>query len=103
MDLSDSFGSDYSRIGFQKTMSVHFKEIKSDQELIKAKTTEIRKDFANLIKREKLFEERKKRVEGEGSMQEWESLQVWVYDEEMALASAQSDFSQERQDLIRCI
>ena len=103
MDCSDSFGEDYSRIGFQKTMSVHFEEIKNDQELIKAKTTEIRKNFATLVRREKIFEEKRKRVEEEGSMQEWETLQVWVYDEEMALNSAQSEFSQERQDLMGCI
>ena len=106
MDLSDTFGSDYSRIGFQKTMSIHFEEIKSDQELIKEKTTEIRKSFAALVKREKEFEGKKRQAEGEGSVQDWgqmESLQAWVIDEEMALASAQSEYSQERQDLIGCI
>ena len=106
MDLSNSFGSDYSRIGFQKTMSVHFEEIKGDQDLIKQKTTEVRKTYAALVKREKDFEEKKKKVEGEGSVQDWghmESQQVWVYDEEMALMSAQSEYSQERQDLIGSI
>ena len=106
MDISDSFGSDYSRIGFQKTMSVHFEELKGDQDLIRQKTTEIRKTFAALVKREKDFEDRKKKMEGEGSVQDWgdmESQQVWVYDEEMALATAQSEFSQERQDLMGCI
>ena len=106
MDVSDSFGSDYYRIGFQKTMSVHFEELKSDQELIKQKTTEIRKTFSALVKRERELEGRKKKMEGEGSVQDWgdmESQQAWVFDEEMALATAQSEYSQERQDLMGCI
>ena len=84
-------------------MSVHFEELKQDQDLIWWKTTEIRKTFAILTKRGAEFEAKKKVVEKEGSMQDWEMQQLWVYDEEMALATAQSEFSKERQDVIQGI
>ena len=104
METSDSFGSDYSRIGFQKTMSIHFEEIKSDQELIQDKTTEVRRTFATLVKREREFEERKKKAEEGGSVQDWGLLgSTGIYEEEMALITAQRDYSQERQDLMACI
>ena len=104
MELSDSFGSDYSRIGFQKTMSIHFEDIKADQDLIQNKVTEVRKTFEALVKREKEFEERKKRVEEGGSVQDWGLLgSTGIYEEEMALITAQRDYSQDRQDLMACL
>ena len=94
---SISASDDYSRIGFEKTLSVHFEDLKRDQALIRDTVTGVRKEFAILKKRTSDFEKKREEVVGES---EWESREVMVYDEEMALAAAQQEFSQKRQDLI---
>ena len=42
----------YSGIGFEKTASVHFDDLKKDQDLLKDRIKEVRKAYAELRKRE---------------------------------------------------
>ena len=56
---TNSQNCDYSRIGFERTASIHFDDLKSEQGNIRAKVTEVRKSFLNLRSREKAWVKRK--------------------------------------------
>ena len=95
--VSATASDDYSRIGFEKTLSIHFEDLKRDQASIRDGVTKVRKDFAGLKKRTAEFEKNRPHVEGESG---WTTQEVLDYEEEMALAAEKQEFSQRRQDLI---
>ena len=108
---TNSQNSDYSRIGFERTASIHFDDLKNEQGNIRAKVAEIRKTFLNLRSREKAWGKRKKAMAEEMSEKErkekegldvsslWTNSEDYI-DEEMAIETAMIDFNQARQDAI---
>ena len=108
---TNSQNGDYSRIGFERTASIHFDNLKNEQGNIRAKVAEVRKAFLNLNSRQKAWEKRKEATEREikeKEQKEKEGLNVsslWTssgddIDEEMAIEAAMIDFNQARQDAI---
>ena len=93
-----SFGESYSGIGFDATRSMHFEDLKRDQGLIKQRTLETIGKFADLRAREKKLEARKEAAQADGS-----SLWPSECAEEMSLSMEQTEFSQNRQDLIQYV
>ena len=66
--VSATASDDYSRIGFEKTLSIHFEDLKRDQAAIRDGVTKVRKDFAGLKKRTVKFEKNCPHVEGESGL-----------------------------------
>ena len=93
-----SFGDSYTGIGFDATRSMHFDDLKRDQGLIKQRSLEVIRKFAELKSKGKKWETRKENAEADGS-----SLWPSEVEEEMTLSMEQSEFSQTRQDLIQYI
>ena len=102
---------DYSRIGFERTASVHFDDLKSEQVNVRSKVTEVRKEFGSLKLREKAWEKKKEAMAREMEEKEKKGLEgmevssLWTcsddyIDEEMAIETAMINFNQARQDAI---
>ena len=56
---------DYSRIGFEKTASIHFDDLKCEQANIRGKVTEVRKGFLEIKAKERAWKSRKEFLEGD--------------------------------------
>ena len=93
-----SFGESYTGIGFDATRSMHFDDLKRDQGLIKQRSLEVIRKFAELRGKEKKWEARRENAQADGS-----SLWPSEVEEEMTLSMEQTEFSQTRQDLIQYI
>ena len=52
---TNSQAGDYSRIGFERTASIHFDELKNEQINIRSKVADVRKEFMSLKFREKAW------------------------------------------------
>ena len=102
---------DYSRIGFEKTASIHFDDLKCEQANIRGKVTEVRKSFLEIKAREKAWnnrkvfleqdeKEKKARREGGADVSSLWAISSDDVEEEMALDTAKIDFNQLRQDAI---
>ena len=57
---SYSESGNYSGIGFERTMSVHFEELKKDQEFLMGKARELKKTYTLLKARNEKWEEKRK-------------------------------------------
>ena len=110
----NSRNGDYSRIGFEKTASIHFDDLKEEQANIRVKVTSLRKQFANLKAREERWERRKQFLEGEKVEKEakkadgLEVSSLWAVtdddiEEEINLETAMIDFNQARHDAISVV
>ena len=97
-DSQLSFGSHYTGIGFDATRSIHFDDIKRDQVLLRERTVEVITKFGELRERGKVFFDKKKTAEQNGS-----SLWPSQIDEEMTLSMEQGEYCQMRQDLMHYI
>ena len=105
---------DYSRIGFERTASIHFDDLKDEQANIRGKVTSLRKQFASLKAREEKWEKRKKLLEDEKAEKEAKKAggmdvsSLWAVtdddiEEEINLETAMIDFNQARQDAISLV
>ena len=108
---TNSQAGDYSRIGFERTASIHFDELKNEQGNIRAKVTEGRKVFVDLKIKERAWEKRKAALANEVKEKEKKSQEgmdvssLWTcsaddIEEEMALETMMIEFNQCRQDAI---
>ena len=108
---TNSQAGDYSRIGFEKTASVHFDDLKNEQVNIRSKVTDVRKEFMKIKLREKAWlrkreamaremeDKQQKGSEGMDVSSLWTCSDDFI-DEEMAIETAKIDFNQARQDAI---
>ena len=100
--------ADYSGIGFEKTLSLHFEELKKDQSYVTEKVMEVNKGYRAIIIREAKWEARKKSLADEAAKQGLMLSDIWSYSEEdtgeeMAIDVAKMDFCQMRQEAIRLV
>ena len=99
---------DYSGIGFEKTMSLHFDELKKDQEFVTQRVMKVQRNQRYIIVREAKWEERKKSLAEEAAKQGLMLSDFVLYsdedaNEEMAIELAKIEFNQERQEAIRLV
>ena len=102
---SYSASGDYSGIGFERTMSIHFEELKKDQEFLMGKARELRKAYSTLKVRNEKWEERRKEKTAEAAAKGLNLSSYWEmtddeFDEDMALAAANTNFCQDRYNLL---
>ena len=102
---TNSQAGDYSRIGFERTASIHFDDLKNEQGNVRAKVTEVRKVFVDLKTRERAWEKRKAVMAKEVKEKEKKSQEgmdvssLWTcsaddIEEEVNLETAMIEFNQ---------
>ena len=100
--------TDYSGIGFERTMSMHFEDLKRDQNFVTAKVMEVTKGYRAIVIREAKWEARKKSLADEAAKQGLMLSDIWSYSEEdtgeeMAIDVAKMEFGQNRQEAFRLV
>ena len=100
--------TDYSGIGFEKTISLHFDELKKDQEYVAEKVQQLKLAYRSMLIRDAKWEEKKKKLEEEAAKQGLMLSDIVVYsdedsNEEMALEMAKLSFNEQRQEAFRLI
>ena len=100
--------TDYSGIGFERTMSLHFEDLKRDQSYVTSKVMEVTKGYRAIMIREAKWEARKKSLADEAAKQGLMLSDIWSYSEEdtgeeMAIDVAKMEFCQDRQEAFRLV
>ena len=100
--------TDYSGIGFEKTLSLHFDELKRDQQFVASKVQKLIQSYRSIVMRKAKWEEKKKSLEEEAAKQGLMLSDIVVYsdedsNEEMALEMAQLSYSDQRQEAFRLV
>ena len=102
---SYSASGNYSGIGFERTMSIHFEELKKDQEFLMGKAKELKKAYTLLKARNERWEEKKKGKGKEAAARGLNLSSFWdmtdeEFDEDMALTAVNSNYCQDRYNLV---
>ena len=102
---SYSASGNYTGIGFERTTSLHFEELKKDQEFLMGKARELRKAYSALRVRNEAWEERKERKREEAAAKGLNLSSYWEmtddeFDEDMTLTAANMNFCQDRYNLV---
>ena len=100
--------TDYSGIGFEKTMSLHFDELKQDQKFVASKVQKLTQSYRSIIIRKAKWEEKKKKLGEEAAKQGLMLSDIMIYseddsNEEMAIEMAQLSFTDQRQEAFRLV
>ena len=111
MDRSNASTSstiDYSGIGFERTMSQHFSDLKKDQDFVKEGVAKLMRDFQAIKAREAKWEVRKGNLKEEATKQGLMLSDIWSYSqgdacEEMEIEMDMLRFNQDRQDAFRLV
>ena len=74
--------TDYSGIGFERTMTLYFEDLKRDQGFVTTKVMEVTKGYRALVIREARWEARKKSLAEEAAKQGLMLSDMWLYSEE---------------------